>query len=97
MNTYFSMNQNEVRNIELVIRNDDESPFVATSGMITVVDYSGTTITTITCSVSGANSSLIATIPSIVTKTPAEYSLIWKIIKGSSIYYHKTKLLVLEL
>jgi hypothetical protein len=96
MKTYLSFYKNEIRAVQIYIRDQDDVDFIPDgTSTYTVVAPSGTVIPEVVAMVSG--SSLTGLIDLNVTYLPGTYDIIWKIMKGSYIYYHKTDLQVLDL
>lgn len=94
-NTYSTLYENEKRNIQLKIRNNDETKFLPDSATFTVFNSSTTTVETSACSID--ENVITATITPLTTVNTGNYEVIWKINKNSQIFYHKTILTILEL
>lgn len=93
--TYQTLYQNEIRNIELSLREDDETIFIPTSGAVNIYDEDDSLILSANAII---NSNVISyLVNTTITETTGEYQIIWKINKNNENFYHKTILKVLEL
>lgn len=97
--TYLTLFKDEVRDIELIIRNDDETKFIPTSASCVIMhDDLIVERCTVSLNVSGSvNDNVItAKITNLTTHVPTEYDVIWTFKKDDLIFKHKTFLCVLE-
>jgi len=99
--TYATIFQNEIRTLELSIRNEDETRFIPTSASVYVTDLDGEKVEDCTVSIGtsgGVNENVItALITKNTSQIPAEYLVYWNIVKNTNTFVHRTNLLVLEL
>jgi hypothetical protein len=94
--TQQEINQNEVRPLELTMHNDTGAPFYATSATVSVYDENGTALVTdAVAMVTGEK--IIYLLDATVTANVGSYTVKWKIIYNSYIYYHATDVDVVEL
>jgi hypothetical protein len=100
MKTYTTMYQNEIRAIELLIRNQKDEPFYPDTVLAKVVDMDGNIIISETGTLIIDNTASFL-INEDVTSNIGNYEVIWRITKNVSgnehVYYHKTNLNVEEL
>jgi len=98
--TYVDMYENEVRAIEISIRDQDDVEFEPSSAYATIVDSNGDTVVAETAAMVAGNQ-VYTVVNVITTETPGDYEIIWKILKVAGaqtyVYYHKTHLVVNEL
>lgn len=96
MKTYITFYQGEIRAVEITIRDQDDDDFDPSGAYFSVVDSDGTTVKAeADCLVT--ENKIYALINTEVTATVDEYEIVWRIVKDSYTYYHKTKLNVEEL
>jgi hypothetical protein len=98
--TYLTVNQNETRAIEILVRDQNDDPVFPDAAYAKVVDiYTGRTVWTEgQAMVDGYKIYFLLT--PIVTATPSEYDVIWRIVKTATstyTFYHKTRVVVNEL
>jgi len=98
--TYITLYQNEVRAIEIEIRDQYDELWYPSSAYVKFLDEDGNTvINEIPAYVS--ENTINTIVSSSITATPGKYYLIWRILKESGsntyTYYHKTCLVVEEL
>lgn len=98
--TYITFYQNEVRAVEISVRDQDDAVWTPSSAFMSVVDEAENIIVAETATMVSTNT-ILGLINTTVTATPGKYYIIWKILKtaGNSTYtfYHKTTLVVEEL
>lgn len=93
---YISLNENEVRAIELTIRDQNDVPFYPDSAFTSIKDINRDDVVVETNAMIVGNkiSTLVST---TVTSTLGTYFIFWKIVKGTYVYYHKTTVTVREM
>ena len=98
--TYITFYENEVRAVEISVRDQDDAVWTPSSAYISVIDEAETIIVAETPAMVTSNT-ILGLIDATVTVTPGKYYIIWRILKtsGESTYtfYHKTTLVVEEL
>jgi hypothetical protein len=101
MKTYATLYQNEIRAVELTVRDQDDADYNPTEAYAWVLNHDGDIIQTESvCMVTGNR--VYALIGEGVTGIAGDYDIVWKIIKRASEettyrFFHKTKLTVEEL
>lgn len=96
MQTTQTLYQNEIRAVQLRLTDQDDASFQPDSAYTTIYDSSGTEVRAEQAIYTDSNS-VYDIIGTTVTATVGDYEIIWKIVKGSYTYYHKTNLTVLSL
>lgn len=96
METNKTFYQNEVRNLKITIYDQDHTAFEPDSAYIAIEDEDETTVVAEQAAMVDGND-IYTTINTTVTATNGIYYVIWRIVKDSSTYYHKTRLMVTEL
>lgn len=100
MKSYITLYQNEVRAIEITIRDQEELDWLPSNAYVSVRDKNGNFIINETTAMVNDNK-IYFIIPTTVTSVVGVYDVLWKIIKvdGSNTYvfYHKTNVIVEEL
>jgi hypothetical protein len=98
--TYVEMYQNEVRAVQVSIRDQDDDIFEPTAAYAKVVDSNGNIVSSETSAMVSSNT-MTTLIDTDVTASDGDYEIIWKILKTSGsqtyTYYHKTHITVKEL
>jgi hypothetical protein len=99
-NTYITFYENEIRAVEIIIRDQNDDDFNLSTAYASVVDSDGTTVVSETeCLVTDNKAYTLINMD--VTSIPGSYEIIWKIVKiinsTTYHYYHKTKLIVDDL
>ncbi|HRR49516.1 MAG TPA: hypothetical protein P5293_06130 [Bacteroidales bacterium] len=98
--SYITVNQNETRAIELLIRDQNDDPVYPDSAYARVVDaYTDIPVVSEMVAMVDGNKIYFLLTP-VVTAEPGMYDVIWRIVKTeTSIYtfYHKTRVTVNEL
>ena len=93
MRTYQALNQNEIRAVELTLRDNDGMPFDPEEVATEVTDMNGDVIIPEQSALFTDNVAYTM-IGTVVTGTTGEYKLKLKIIKSSQTYFHVTKLTI---
>ena len=101
MKTYLTFYQNEIRAIELEIRDQNDDAYNPTTAYAWVYNSDGVTVVTEGPCMVTANKVYVL-IGEGVTNTPGEYDVVWRIMKSgdngdSYRFFHKTRLTVEEL
>jgi len=98
--TYMTLYENEVRAVEISIRDQDDAVWYPSSAYVKIVDDDGNTVVN-EVPVMVFENTILTKVDTNITSVPGKYHLIWKILKtsGSTTYtfYHKTTLTVEEL
>ena len=98
--TYMTLYENEVRAVEISIRDQDDAVWYPSSAYVKIVDDDGNTVVNEVPAMVSENT-ILTKVDTNITSVPGKYHLIWKILKtsGSTTYtfYHKTTLTVEEL
>lgn len=98
--TYITFYEDEIRAVEISVRDQDDAIWTPTAAYITIVDEDGDVVVAETAAMVSSNT-ILGLINTTVTSTPGKYFIIWRILKtsGTSTYtfYHKTTLVVEEL
>ncbi len=98
--TYLTFYENEVRAVEISIRDKDDAVWTPSAAYAQVVDESGDVVVAETTAMVSTNT-ILYLVNTTTTATPGKYFIIWRILQtvGSSTYtfYHKTTLVVEEL
>lgn len=96
MFTTQTLYQNEVRGVKINLSKSDDSLLNPDSVFATIYDRDGNVVQAEqTCSLSSSVATAI--VDTDTTGNTGDYEIIWKVNKGSYIYYHKTELVVLSL
>ena len=100
MKTYFTVYQNEVRVVELIIHDQNDAIFEPSAAFAQVINDADVTVLAETTATVSSNS-ISMTLNTTVTATPGTYEIIWRIVKTVSsvisTYYHKTQVVVEKL
>ena len=93
--TYQSLNKNEVRAVELTIKDIDGQSFTVDSAYAEVLNSSGSAVVDEQAAYTQVGK-IYTIIGTTVTATTGTYKIIWRIVKDSYTYYHATELSVVE-
>lgn len=96
METNRTFYQNEIRNLKITIYDQDHTAFEPDTAYASVEEEDETEIVAEQAATINGNDVYI-TIGTSVTENTGTYYVIWKIVKDGSTYYHKTRLMVMEL
>ena len=100
MKTYNELNENEVRGIELAIRDQNDDDFVPTEAYASVLDEDDTVIVAEAAAMISDNT-MTTLITTTVTANIGTYYIKWRILKTVGVtqytYYHKTRIEVLAM
>jgi hypothetical protein len=99
MKTYQTMYQNEIRALEITIRDQDGNTFAPDTAYFSVYDEDGVAVGNVPENQSAqvTNNTVIALIGTATTAQLGVYHIVWKIVKNSYTYYHTTYLEVLPI
>jgi hypothetical protein len=100
--TYITMYENEIRAVQLAIRDQDDAAYDPSSAYASVIDAEGSVVVEETAAMVEANV-VYTLIGTAVTANAGDYQIIWRIVKTVTApsttytYYHKTDLTVEEI
>jgi hypothetical protein len=77
---YYTVNQGDVRAIQLIIRDREGSPWYPTSATTRVVNSDGITVQVEKSSIINSNSAIMK-LTNDVTSIPGKYNILWKLVK----------------
>lgn len=95
MRTYQTLNKNEVRAVEITIRDRDGQSF-APSGAFAEISKDGSVVVAEQGVYIDVNK-IYTVVGTTVTSTIGAYKIKWRITKGTYTFYHVTELTVVEL
>ena len=95
MRTYQALNKNEVRAVELTIRDKDGQSFTPSGAYAEILKDGVSVVAEQTATISVNR--VYITINTVVTSTIGVYSIKWRLLKDTYTYYHTTELTVVEL
>jgi hypothetical protein len=100
MKSYITLYQNEVRAVEITIRDEKDLIWEPDTAYFSIIDSNGTVVLDEATAMVQDNK-VFAIFPSSVSATCGSYDIIWKIEKevnpNTYVYYHKTNVVVEEL
>ena len=100
MKSYVTLYQNEVRAVEITIRDEKDLIWEPSTAYFSIINSDGTTVLAEATAMVEDNK-VFAIFPSSVSAICGSYDIIWKIVKtiaaNSYVYYHKTNVVVEEL
>ena len=94
--TYQTMQQYEVRTLELTVIDQDGNAFAPDEVLYSVIDSDSAEVVAETLAAKNSNV-IFAEITTTVTATIDIYKVVWKLTKTGKIYYHVTQLEVTTL
>jgi hypothetical protein len=90
--------QNEVRPVSISIVDEDLEKWIPDEAYAKVLDTTeAQNIVVPEASATIDSNKVSFTVGTTVTANPANYTLVWRVIQGSKIYYHKTDVKVIKL
>lgn len=95
-NTYITVYENETRSIEILVRDQYDEAFNPDTATVLVEDIVGDVVVA-EANAMVYNNTVSTIISTDVTSILGEYHIIWKIVKGTDIFYHKSIINVKEL
>jgi hypothetical protein len=100
MKSYITLYQNEVRAVEITIRDENDLVWEPSTAYFSIIDSNGTIVMAEATAMVDDNK-VYAIFPANVSAVCGRYDIIWKLVKveGSNTYtyYHKTNVVVEEL